>query len=178
MQFAAGNAISGFCFFFRRIYGYQESGKKRGKKASSFRETSGTYLLCTLANLRESSGQVFGSTPLLFKYWPVVPEVKTGKPTYPPDRLFPIDCCAAIAKRTLLAGSSTQTRCVEYYNIISRRYIIGEEAGTTSFKCMVRYAWTRPALSTQHGLDTGWSATCDREFTIVVHSNIVMSQGS
>ena len=86
------------------------------------------------------------------------------------------DCCAAIAKRTLLAGSSTQTRCVEYYHIISRRDIIGE-AGATSFKYMVRYARTGPALSTQHGLDIGWSATWDREFTIV-HINIVMSYGS
>ena len=82
-----------------------------------------------------------------------------------------------IAKRTLLAGSSIQTRCVEYYYIRSRRDIIGE-AGATSFKCMVRYARTGPALSTQHGLDIGWSATCDREFTIVVHINIVMSYGS
>ena len=36
----------------------------------------------------------------------------------------------------------------------------------------------RTSLSTQHGLDIGWSATCDREFTIVVHINIVMSYGS
>ena len=76
-----------------------------------------------------------------------------------------------------LAGSSTQTRCVEYYYIISRRDIIGE-AGATSLKCMVRYARTGPARSTQHGMDIGWSATCDREFTIVVHINIVMSYGS
>ena len=54
-------------------------------------------------------------------------------------------CCAAPAKRTLLAGSSTQTRCVKYF--VSRD-IIGEEAGTTSFKYMVRYARTGPALST------------------------------
>ena len=80
------------------------------------------------------------------------------------------------AKRTLLAGSSTQTRCVEYYYIISRRDI--GEAGATSFKCMVRYSRTEPALSTQHGLDIGWSATCDRGFTIVVHINVVMSYGS
>ena len=99
------------------------------------------------------------------------------RPTHALDRLFSLHCCAAIAERTLLAGSSTQTRCVEYYHIISRRDIIGE-AGATSFKCMVRYARTGPALSTQHGLDIGWSATCDREFTIVVHINIVMSYGS
>ena len=43
---------------------------------------------------------------------------------------------------------------------------------------MVRYARTGSALSTQHGLDIGWSATCDREFTIVAHINIVMSYGS
>ena len=86
------------------------------------------------------------------------------------------DCCAAIAKRTLLAGSSTQTRCVEYYYIISRRDI--GEAGATSFKCMVRYSRTEPALSTQHGLDIGWSAICDRGFTRVVHINVVMSDGS
>jgi len=118
---------------------------------------------------------VFGSTPLLSKYCPVVPEVKTGKPTYIHwAACFP-HCCGALAKRTLLAGSSTQTRCVEYF--ISRD-IIGEEADTTSFKCMVRYARTGPALSTQHGLDIGWSATCDREYTIVVHINVVMFRGS
>ena len=124
--------------------------------------------------------QVFGSTPLLFKCCPVVLEVKIERPTYPLPGIPLVSpgCCAAIAKRTLLAGSSTQTRCVEYYHIISRRDIVGEEAGATSFKCMVRYARTGPALSTQHGLDIGWSATCDREFTIVVHINIVMSQGS
>ena len=112
---------------------------------------------------------MFGSTPLLSKYFPVVPEVKTGKPTYIHwAACFP-HRCGALAKRTLLAGSSTQTRCVEYF--ISRG-IIGEEADTTSFKCMVRYARTGPALSTQHGLDIGWSATCDREYTIVVHINV------
>ena len=92
--------------------------------------------------------------------------------------LASLDSCAAIVKRTLLAGSSIQTRCVEYCHIISRRDIIGEEAGATSFKCMVRYARTGPALSTQHGLDIGWSATCDMEFIIVVHINIAMSYGS
>ena len=99
------------------------------------------------------------------------------RPTHALDRLFSLHCCAAIAERTLLAGSSTQTRCVEYYNLISRD-IIGEEASTTSFKCMVRYVRTGPALATQHGLDFGWSATCDGEFTIVVHINIVMSCGN
>ena len=43
---------------------------------------------------------------------------------------------------------------------------------------MVRYARTGLALSIQHGLAIGWSATCDREFTIVVHINIVMSYSS
>ena len=68
---------------------------------------------------------------------------------------------------------------MEYYYIISKRDTIGE-AGATSFKCMVRYARTGPDLSTEHGLDIGWSATCDREFTVVVHINIniVMSYGS
>ena len=85
MQFAAVIAIP--VFF---LPGGSTSPQKRGgKKASSFRETGGTHLFCTLSNLRESSGQVFGSTPLLFKYCPVVPEVKIGKPTYPLDRLFP-----------------------------------------------------------------------------------------
>ena len=130
-------------------------------------------MLCTLSNLRESSGQVSGSTPLLSKYCPVVTEVKTGKPIHQ-AACFP-HCCAAPAKRTLLAGSSTQTRCVEYF--ISRD-IIGEEAGTTSFKYMIRYARTGPALATQHGLDIGWSTTCDREYTVVVHINVVMFRGS
>ena len=38
---------------------------------------------------------------------------------------------------------------------------------------MVRYARTGPALSTQHGLDIGWSTTCDREYTIVVHLSLI-----
>ena len=124
-------------FSSRRIYEYQQSKKGGGGKASSFRETGGTYLLCTLSNLRESSGQVFGSTPLLSKYCPVVPEVKTGKLIHS-AACFP-HCCAALAKRTLLAGSSTQTRCVEYF--IPRDII--EEAGTTSFKYMIPPPSTR-----------------------------------
>jgi len=43
---------------------------------------------------------------------------------------------------------------------------------------MIRYARTGPALSTQHGLDIGWSTTCDREYTVVVHINVVMFRGS
>ena len=174
MQFAAVIAIPGF-FLPGGSTNTKKPKKGGGKKPVSFRDTGGTYLLCTLSNLRESSGQVFGSTPLLSKYCPVVPEVKTGKPTYIHwAACFP-HCCGALAKRTLLAGSSTQTRCVEYF--ISRD-IIGEEADTTSFKCTVRYARTGPALSTQHGLDIGWSATCDRAYTIVVHINVVMFRGS
>jgi len=88
MPFAAVIAIP-FFFSSRRIY-ESRGGKKRkkrknrggGKKASSFRETGGTHMLCTLSNLRESSGQVSGSTPLLSKYCPVVTEVKTGKPIH------------------------------------------------------------------------------------------------
>ena len=57
------------------------------------------------------------------------------------------------------------------------RYLVEEESAT-SFECMARYARTQPALSTQHGLGIGWSATCDRECTIVVHIHIVMSCGS
>ena len=116
------NCNSRFFFFQADLRIPRNQKKGGGKKASSFRETGGTYLLCTLSNLRESSGQVFGSTPLLSKYCPVVPEVKTGKPTYIHwAACFP-HCCGALAKRTLLAGSSTQTKCVEYYYIISRRY--------------------------------------------------------
>ena len=87
MPFAAVIAIP-FFFSSRRIYesprGGEEKWKNRGggKKASSFRETGGTHMLCTLSNLRESSGQVSGSTPLLSKYCPVVTEVKTGKPIH------------------------------------------------------------------------------------------------
>ena len=137
MQFAAVIAIPVFSFS-RRIYeSPRVKEKRKKKKASSFRETSGTHLLCTLSNLREISGQVFGSTPLLFKYCPVVPEVKTGKLIHS-AACFP-HCCAALAKRTLLAGSSTQTRCVEYF--IPRDII--EEAGTTSFKYMIPPPSTR-----------------------------------
>ena len=66
--------------------------------------------------------------------------------------------------------------CGVFY--IKRYHTVGEEADTTSFKCMVRYARTGPALSTQHGLDIGWSTTCDREYTIVVHINVEMFRGS
>ena len=47
-----------------------------------------------------------------------------------------------------------------------------------SFKYMIRYARTGPALATQHGLDIGWSTTCDREYSVVVHINVVMFRGS
>ena len=96
---------------------------------------------------------VLGSVPLLFKYCSVVFEVKIEEPLLPLRRLY-LDCCAAIAKETLLAGSSTQTRCVEYYHITSKRDIIGEES-SMSFQCMVRYARIWPAQSPQHGLDIG-----------------------
>ena len=46
------------------------------------------------------------------------------------------------------------------------------------FNPMCLHHFQGPALSTQHGLDIGWSATCDREFTLVVHINIVMSYDS
>ena len=113
MQFAAVIAIPVFFLPGGSTSPQRGGEKEKGGKASSFRETSGTHLLCTLSNLRESSGQVFGSTPLLSKYCPVVPEVKTGKLIHW-AACFP-HCCAALAKRTLLAGSSTQTRCVEYF---------------------------------------------------------------
>ena len=87
MPFAAVIAIPVFFFFLfqadLRVPRGEEKRKNRGgKKASSFRETGGTHMLCTLSNLRESSGQVSGSTPLLSKYCPVVTEVKTGKPIH------------------------------------------------------------------------------------------------
>ena len=79
----------------RRIYEYQETRKKGGggKPVVFGKQAAHTFFAPyqTYVRIRD---QVFGSTPLLFTYCPVVPEVKTGKPTYPLDRLFPsLLCC-------------------------------------------------------------------------------------
>ena len=125
-----------FPFSSRRIYEYQEriprnQKKGGGKKPVVFGKQAAHTCFAPYQTYVRVRGEVFGSTPLLSKYCPVVPEVKTGKPTYIHwAACFP-HSCGALAKRTLLAGSSTQTRSVEYF--ISRD-IIGEEADTTSFK--------------------------------------------
>ena len=61
----------------------------------------------------------------------------------------------------------------------------GECRPRSEAPCTVYYfVSTRAAPSSSllatnvHGLDIGWSATCDRECTIVVHINIVMFCGS
>ena len=47
-----------------------------------------------------------------------------------------------------------------------------------SFSEIILFLMRTSPMPTQHRLDIGWSATCDREFTIVVRINIVMSYGS
>ena len=90
MQFGAVIAILGFRFFFS---GGSTSTKKAekggGKKPVVFGKQGAHTFSAPYQTYVRVRDQVFGSTPLLFKYCPVVPEAKTGKPTYPLDCLFP-----------------------------------------------------------------------------------------
>ena len=81
-------------------------------------------------------------------------------------------CCYSQKNSACWIVRSNQVCGVLLYYIKRYHRRSSGEADATSFKCMVRYARTGPALSTQHGLDIGWSATCDREYTIVVHINV------
>ena len=103
-----------------------------------------------------------------------MPEVMTGKPTYPLGRLcLLLLCCSSQKNSACWIVHSNQVCGVfyikKYHRTRSRHNVV---------QCMERYARTGPALSTQHGLDIGWSATCDRECTLVVHINVVMFRGS
>ena len=83
MQFAAVIAIPVF-FSSRRIYEYQETKKKGGgKKPVVFGKQAAHTCFAPYQTYVRIRGQVLGSTPLLSKYCPVVPEEKTGKPTWP-----------------------------------------------------------------------------------------------
>ena len=85
VKFAAVIAFSGFNEIIQADLRVPRSQKK---KASSRREQAAHIfaLYQTYVRVRD---QVFGSTPLLFKYCPVVLEVKSEKPTYPLHRLSP-----------------------------------------------------------------------------------------
>ena len=56
MQLPAVIAFSGFNKIIQAGLRIPRKQKKGGGKASSLEETSGVQLLCTLSNLRESSG--------------------------------------------------------------------------------------------------------------------------
>ena len=83
MQFAAVIAIPGFFFLFQtdlRIPRFQKKGRK---KPVVFGKQAAHTCFAPFQTYVTIRGQVLGSTPLLSKYCPVVPEEKTGKPTWP-----------------------------------------------------------------------------------------------
>ena len=126
MRFAAVLAISGFDKIFLADLRVPRNQENRAKKPVVYGKQAAHTFFAPYRTYVRVRDQVFGSTPLLFKYCPVVPEVRQGSQRIRWTACFPR--CAAIAKRTLLAGSYTQTRCVEYNRFISRDSI-GEEAG-------------------------------------------------
>ena len=75
--------------FFQADLRVPRKRKKGGKKQVVFGKQAAHTFFAPYQTYVRVRDQVFGSTPLLFKYCPVAPEVKTGKPTYPLDRLFP-----------------------------------------------------------------------------------------
>ena len=91
MQFAAVIAISGFLlFFFQADLRVPKNRKKGGgEKPVVFGKQAAHTFFAPHQTYVRVRDQVFGSTTLLFKYCPAVPEVKTVKSTYPLDRLFP-----------------------------------------------------------------------------------------
>ena len=89
MQFGAVIAILGFRFFF---LGGSTSTKKAekggGKKPVVFGKQGAHTFSAPYQTYVRVRDQVFGSTPLLFKYCPVALEVKIERPTYPLHHLF------------------------------------------------------------------------------------------
>ena len=59
------------------------------KKARSRREQAAHIFVALYQTYVRVRDQVFGSTPLCFKYGPVVLEVKIEEPLYPLHRLYP-----------------------------------------------------------------------------------------
>ena len=174
MQFAAVIAIPGFFFFFQTDLRIPRNQKKWRKKPVVFGKQAAHTCFAPFQTYVTIRGQVLGSTPLLSKYCPVVPEVKTGKPTYPLGRLcLLLLCCSSQKNSACWIVHSNQVCGVfyikKYHRTRSRHNVV---------QCMVRYARTGPAISTQHGLDIGWSATYDRDYTIVINFNAVMFRGT
>ena len=124
MQPAAVIAFSGFNNIFQADLRTPRNQKKGGERPVVYEETSGIYPLCTLSNLRESSGPGVWIHTFVIKVLPGSAWGEEREANVSTTPLVSLDYCATIAKRTLLAGSSIQTRCAEYYNIISRRDII------------------------------------------------------
>ena len=81
--------VIAFCGFNKIIRAHLRVPRSQKKKASSRREQA-AHIFCALyqtyVRVRD---QVFGSTPFLFKYCPVVLEVKIEEPPYPLHRLYP-----------------------------------------------------------------------------------------
>ena len=121
--------------------------KKGGEKTVVFGKQAAHTCFAPYQTYVRVRDQVLGSTPLLSKYCPVVPEVKTGKPTYPLGRLFPsLLCCSSQKNSACWIVHSNQVCGVQslhmkiYHRRRSRHNIVQMHH--------VRYARTGPALST------------------------------
>ena len=86
VKFAAVIAFSGFNEIIQADLRVPRSQKK---KASSRREQAAHIVFALYQTYVRVRDQVFGSTPFLFKYCPVVLEVKIEEPPYPLHRLYP-----------------------------------------------------------------------------------------
>ena len=87
MQLAAVIAFSGFNKIIQAHLRVPRNQK--GKKASSRREQAVHIFFALYLTYGIVRDQVFGSTPLLFKYCQVVLGVKIERSPYPLHRLFP-----------------------------------------------------------------------------------------
>ena len=173
MQFAAVIAIPGGVFFFQTDLRLPRNQKKGRKKPVVFGKQAAHTCFAPCQTYVTIRGQVLGSTPLLSKYCPVVPEVKTGKPTYPLGRLCLLLLCCSSQKNSACWIVHSNQVCGVFY--IKRYHRRRSRHNVVQMHGTIREDRTSPSNPTWTG--HRWSATCDREFTIVVH-NIVMSQGS
>ena len=86
MQLATVIAFSGF----NKIIQADLRVPRSQKKKVSSRKEQAAYIFFALYQIYvRVRDQVFGSTPLLYKYCPVVLEVKIEEPPYPLRRLYP-----------------------------------------------------------------------------------------
>ena len=98
-------------FFNKFIWAHLRVPRSQKIKASSRREQAAHIFFALYQIYVTVRDQVLGSTPLLFKYCPVVLEVKIEEPRYPLHRLYPSTAVLLYSQKNS-AESSTQKRCV------------------------------------------------------------------